>query len=54
MSLFLTVIVPAYNIEGYIGACLDSLASQWSDDVEILVVDDGSTDKTADIVSSFV
>lgn len=53
MVPFFTVIVPAYNVEDYIGACLDSLVSQWRDDVEIIVVDDGSTDGTSATASSF-
>ncbi len=42
-----TVIVPAFNEEGTIGRCLDSLRAQTLSPLEILVVDDGSTDATA-------
>ncbi len=47
-----TVIVPAYNAEKYIARCLDSIIHQTYENVEILVIDDGSSDKTADIVES--
>jgi glycosyltransferase involved in cell wall biosynthesis len=46
----LSVIVTSYNIEAYIGACLDSVVGQTLADMEIIVVDDGSTDATPDII----
>lgn len=48
-----SVIVPAYNCEAYIADALDSLANQTVQDVEIIVVDDGSTDHTADVVAAY-
>ena len=45
----LSVIVTAYNTEKYMAECLDSILSQTFTDYEIIVVDAGSTDKTADI-----
>ncbi|MGF1590397.1 MAG: glycosyltransferase family 2 protein [Pleurocapsa sp.] len=49
----ISVVVPAYNIEAYIAATLSSLESQSFSDFEALVIDDGSSDRTAEIVSSF-
>ena len=47
-----SVIVPAFNSELYIEECLHSLFQQSLHDLEIIVVDDGSTDQTAKIVRS--
>jgi glycosyltransferase involved in cell wall biosynthesis len=43
-----TVITPAYNVEKYLGEAIDSVLRQTFADFEYLVVDDGSTDRTAD------
>lgn len=45
-----SVIVPCYNVAPYVGACLDSLVNQTLHDIEIICVDDKSTDNTAEIV----
>ena len=50
---YLTVIVPAYNVEPYIRQCLDSLIFQTEKRHRILVVDDGSTDGTAGILQQY-
>lgn len=49
-----SVIIPAYNAEKTIGRCLKSLVCQERKDIEIIVVNDGSKDGTADIINSFV
>ena len=48
-----SVIINAYNEEEDIGDCLDSLAEQTYDDFELVVIDDGSTDGTLDVVESY-
>lgn len=48
-----SVVIPAYNAAAYIGDTLSSVLSQDYPHVEVIVVDDGSTDATADIVRSF-
>jgi L-malate glycosyltransferase len=48
-----SVIVPAYNVEPYIGECLNSITNQDLREIEILVVDDGSTDGTPDVLRRF-
>lgn len=50
----LSVIVPAYNCEKYIGRCLDSLLNQEKLDIEIVIVNDGSTDNTENICQEYV
>lgn len=42
----ISIIVAVYNIEKYLTKCLDSIIAQKGDDIEILIVDDGSTDKS--------
>ena len=48
-----SVIVPAFNVEKYISKCLLSLVNQTLKDIEIIVINDGSTDKTLEIVQKF-
>lgn len=48
-----SVIVPAYNSEKYIYRCLKSLICQTHKNIEILVINDGSTDNTLSIISTF-
>ena len=48
-----SVIVPARNEEACLGLCLESLVAQTGIDFEIIVVDDASTDRTAEIARSF-
>jgi glycosyltransferase involved in cell wall biosynthesis len=50
----ISVIVPAYNVSKYIEDTLRSLESQSFQDFEVLIVNDGSTDNTADVVQAFV
>ncbi len=48
-----SVIVPAYNVAPYIGECLDSVLSQTYQDYEVIVVDDGSTDATPQVLRRY-
>jgi glycosyltransferase involved in cell wall biosynthesis len=49
MSLKFSIIIPAYNVEEFLPDCLKSVQAQSFRDYEVLVVDDGSTDGTAQI-----
>ena len=48
-----SVIVPVYNVEKYLSRCLTSLVSQTLKDIEIIVVNDGSTDNSKDIILKY-
>lgn len=50
----ISVIIPLYNVEKYVGECLDSLLAQTFKNFEIIVVDDCSTDNSASIVESYI
>ena len=50
----ISVIVPAYNVEDYIYDCLISLIKQTFKDIEIIVINDGSTDNTRSIIKMFM
>ncbi|MFC1438270.1 CDP-glycerol glycerophosphotransferase family protein [Streptacidiphilus sp. N1-10] len=53
MAPRLSVVVPIYNVELYLEECLASLAAQTFDDFEVVMVDDGSTDSSAEIAEAF-
>lgn len=48
----LSIIVTCYNIEQYVAQCLDSVLGQTLADIEVIVVDDGSTDGTPSVIRS--
>ena len=50
----ISVIIPAYNVEKYINRCLESIISQTLKDIEIIVVNDGSTDSTLKKIALFM
>lgn len=54
MDKLVSVIIIAYNIEQYIEKCLDSVLNQTYTNLEIMVVDDASTDKTRQICDEYV
>lgn len=49
----LSVIIPTFNIETYLEACLDSVVNQTYRNLEIIVIDDNSSDKTPDIIERY-
>ena len=48
-----SIIVPVYNTEKYVKRCLDSIKSQSFKDYEVIIVNDGSTDNSSDIISKY-
>lgn len=49
----ISIVIPVYNVENYIGQCLDSLISQSLRDIEIVCVNDGSTDSSGEIIKKY-
>lgn len=49
----LSIIVPVYNVENYLGECLDSLINQTYKDIEIICINDGSTDNSLNILKEY-
>ena len=53
MTEKITVIVPVYNVENYLNKCLDSLINQTYKNLEIIVINDGSTDNSGEICQGY-
>lgn len=53
MNFKITVIIPVYNVENYLRECLDSLAHQSLKDIEVIIVNDGSTDQSQSIIDEY-
>ena len=52
-KLLISIVVPAYNIRSYLGRCLESLMNQSYKNIQIIVVDDGSTDGTRELLDTY-
>lgn len=48
-----SIIIPTYNVEDYIGICLDSILKQTMQDFEIIIIDDGSKDKSHEVALEY-
>lgn len=53
MDNLISVLIPAYNVENYIGNCLDSVINNTYKNLEIICIDDGSTDHTLAILEEY-
>lgn len=53
MPLLISIIIPASNAERYLSACLDSIVHQIGNNIEVIIVNDGSTDSTGTIADSY-
>lgn len=52
-SVLISVIIPAYNYAHLLPRALDSVLGQWADDLELIVVNDGSRDNTAEVLADY-
>ena len=48
-----SIIVPIYNVEKYLERCINSLIGQTLEDIQIILVNDGSTDKSGEIAKRY-
>ena len=53
MSVKVSVILPVYNVSEYLRQCMDSIVGQTLKDIEIICVDDGSTDSAPQIIDEY-
>ena len=54
MSELISVIVPVYNVEKYLDKCIQSILGQTYSNIELLLIDDGSTDSSGAICDKYV
>lgn len=50
---FISIIIPVYNIQNYIGKCIESILKQDYESYELIIVDDGSSDKSREICCKY-
>ena len=53
-SILISIIIPVYNVEEYVFECLKSVLEQINDNVEVIIIDDGSTDDSLKICKQTV
>ncbi len=53
MKELISVVIPAYNVGKYIDKCIDTVLTQTYSNIEIILVDDGATDDTAEICDNY-
>ena len=52
-SVKISVIVPVYNAEKYLNECISSIINQTFEDIEVICIDDGSTDNSLNILKEY-
>lgn len=53
MNPLVSIIIPVYNVENYLKKCLDSLLKQTLKEIEVICINDGSTDRSAEILDHY-
>lgn len=53
MNVLISIIIPVYNVEDYLERCLDSIIHQSYKNIEIIVINDGSTDSSLKILEKY-
>ena len=48
-----SVVIPVYNVEDFLEECLDSVINQTLEDIEVICIDDGSTDNSLEILNNY-
>jgi glycosyltransferase involved in cell wall biosynthesis len=51
--MFFSIVIPIYNVESYLGECIDSILDQTFTDFELILVDDGSKDRSSNICDKY-
>ncbi|WP_347131582.1 glycosyltransferase family 2 protein [Streptococcus thermophilus] len=54
MNPLISIIVPTYNVEKYIRTCIESILAQTYRNVEVIIVNDGSTDQLLAVISDLI
>ena len=54
MEALISIIIPVYNLEKCISKCLDSVLSQTYTNLQVIIINDGSIDNTADVVKGYL
>lgn len=52
-SELISIVVPVYNVEKYLKKCIESIINQTYKNIEIILVDDGSTDESGKILEEY-
>ena len=52
-SIYISIIIPVFNVEAYLKECLDSVCNQTLYNIEIICVDDGSSDSSVKIMEAY-